>query len=198
MEHYLPLRILVVNETSFKKKWRKEFRERYLRAEIRKKVTTAMKENKSLQAVQKFLTKSVNIRTKWNAKHYRAVGPFGNGLEKLYQIVSWKPLSNTEPEDSDEDTTNLRIFASMPSPPSVPMFDQSLNTAFQNIYINRSPVTPPPRGHLKRNQVDPNYRELDESQFGESPGTELSSAPNTDKRLAKSDFERTTLVLSDE
>lgn len=101
MEHYLPLRILFVDERSLDKKRREKLREGYLRAEIKENVTTAMKENKSLQAVQKFLTKSANIEKNWDAKQYRAVGPFGNGLEKLYQIVSWKPLSNTEPEDSD-------------------------------------------------------------------------------------------------
>ena len=199
MEHYLPLRILFTDEMSLKKKDRKTFREQYIRAGIREKVSAAIEESKSLQAVQKFLTKSDNIRTKWNAKHYRAVGPFGNGLEKLYQVVSWKPISITEPEDADEDTTDLRIFASTPSPPSAPIFAPAMNTAFQNMTVNSSPVTPPPRGRPKRNQKEPDYKEVeDEFQFGESPGTELSSAPNTDKRLARQDFERTTLVLSDE
>ena len=199
MEHYLPLRILVTNETSLNRNYRKMFRNRHLRPEIRKKVSAAMKENKSLQAVQKFLTKSTNIGTKWNAKHYRAVGPFGNGPEKLYQIVSPKPLSGIDSEDRDEDTTNLEIFASTPSPPPPPLFGQELSTAFQNMYIDHNPATPNRRGRLERNQNPPNYRDFeDEDQVGESPSTELSSAPNTDKRVAQLDFERTTLVPSDE
>ena len=198
MEHYLPLRILVVDERSYLEKKRKKFREQYLRTEIRRKVTATIKANKSLQAVQKFLTSGDKIKTQWNAKHYRAVGPFGNGLEKLYQIVSWKSIPSTEPEDSDEDTTNLSLFASMPSPPPIPVFNPRLSAAFQSLNINRSPHTPTPRGRPKRNQGQADYVWDDESEIGESPGTEMSSAPGTDKRLALLEFEKTTLVLSDE
>ena len=198
MEHYLPLRILVVDERSYLKPKRKKFREQYLGGESRRKVTTAIKANKSLQAVGKFLTKSERIKEHWNAKHYREVGPFGNGLEKLWQIASWKSQPSIESEDSDEDTTNLRLFASLPSPRPVPVSSLRLNAALQSLSINRSPHTPPPRGRPIRNQGQAVYTWDDESEFGESPGTEMSSAPGTDKRQAVLDFEKTTLVLSDE
>ena len=194
MEHYLPLRILMVDEKSLTKKNRRRFRAKYFRADIRGKVITTMKQDKSLQEVQKFLTKSANIENRWSASQYRAVGPFGNGLEKLYQIVSRKYPRDQESED-DEDETNSKIFASSLSPPSV----SRLNAAFQNMNINRNPVTPPSRAHLARSKAAVDYTEVDEDyQLPETPGTQMSSAPGTDKRLAQRDFERATLVLSDE
>ena len=51
MEHYLPLRILVINEMSLEQKFMEKHRDRYLRIETREKVTAAIKENKLLQAV---------------------------------------------------------------------------------------------------------------------------------------------------
>ena len=194
MEHYLPLRILVVDERSMSKKKRRKLRGRYIPTDIRRKVLTTMEQDKSLQAVQKSLTKSSQIETQWSARQYRSVGPFGNGLEKLYQIVSRKFSSDPGPE-IDEDNTNSKIFASSLSPPPI----SSLNAAFQSMNINRNPITPPPRAHLTRNHEIVDYRDLDEdSQLPETPGTQMSSAPGTAKRLALQDFERTTLVLSDE
>ena len=194
MEHYLPLRILVVEEKSMSTKNRSEFRARYFRAETRAKVITTMKQDKSLQEVKKFLTAIDTIENDWSASQYGLVGPFGNGLEKLYQIASRKFPSDPELED-DEDSTNSKIFASDHSPPSV----SRLTASFQNININRDPVTPPSRAHLARNKTAVDYTERNEdSQFPETPGTQLSSAPGTDLRLAQRDFERATLVLSDE
>ena len=194
MEHYLPLRILLIDERSLSEKNRRKLRERYVRADIRRKVVTTMKGDQSLQAVRKFLTRTSHIQQRWNADHYRSVGPFGNGLEKLYQIVSRKSPSGEESEDH-EDNTNSKIFASGLSPPSV----SRLNETFQSLNINPNPATPPPRSHLTRSQPTADYRDVDEDdQLPETPGTQVSSAPGTDKRLAIKDFERTTLVLSDE
>ena len=194
MEHYLPLRILVVDERSLSKRKRRRLRGQYIPADIRRKAIITMKQDKSLQAVRKFLTESSHIERRWSARRYRSVGPFGNGLEKLYQIVSRKAPSGPEPE-YNEDNTNSKIFASGLSPPSV----SRLNAAFQSMNINRNPVTPPPRAHLTRKHEAVDYRDLDEDyQLPETPETQVSSAPGTDKRLALQDFERSTLVLSDE
>ena len=193
MEHYLPLRILVVDENSLTKKNRRRFRAKYFRADIRGKVITTMKQDKSLQEVQNFLTKSDNIEYRWSASQYRAVGPFGNGLEKLYQIASRKYPRDPESED-EEDDTNSKIFASNLSPPPV----SRLSAAFQSMDINRNPVTPPSRTHPARSKAAVDYTEFDEdNKLPETPGTQMSSAPGTDKRLAQRDFERATLVLSD-
>ena len=184
----------MVDERFLSKKKRRKLRGQYVPADIRRKVITTMNQDKSLQAVQNFLTESSHIKRRWNARHYRSVGPFGNGLEKLYQIVSRKSPSGPEPEN-DDDNTNSKIFASSLSPPPV----SSLSAAFQSMDINRNPVTPPPRAHLARNQKAVDYRDLDEDyQLPETPATQVSSAPGTDKRLALQDFERTMLVLSDE
>ena len=153
---------------------------------------TTMKQDKSLQAVEKFLIRIDQIKTQWSARHYRSVGPFGNGLEKLYQIVSRKSPSDPEFEN-DEDITNSKIFGFSLSPPP----GSSLNAAFRSMNID--PVTPPPRAHLTRNRTVTDYRDFGEdNQLPETPETQMSSAPGTDKRLALRDFERSTLVLSDE
>lgn len=194
MEHYLPLRILVVNENSLSRKSRRNFRARFFRAGIRAKVITTMEQNKSIQEVKKFLKLRIKIQTEWSASQYRLVGPFGNGLEKLYQIASRKASDNPEFED-DDDSTNSKIFASGLSPPSV----SNLNAAFRSIDINQDPVTPPSRAHLARIKAAADYTATaEDSQIPETPGSQLSSAPGTDLRLAQRDFERATLVLSDE
>ena len=65
--------------------------------------------------------------------------------------------------------------------------------------INSTPPTPSPPARLARSKPRPDYRESqDESSVFQTPGTDISSMPGTDKRLAQRDFARATLVLSNE
>ena len=73
-----------------------------------------------------------------------------------------------------------------------------LNAAFQSMNINCNSVTHSPCPHLTR-KAKADYRDIgDESSIFKPPGTEVSSAPGTDKLLAQKDYETARLVLSDE
>ncbi|KAM0794018.1 hypothetical protein BDR22DRAFT_895552 [Usnea florida] len=178
MEHFLPLRILFTDERDRSYKIKRRLRERYVRADIKGE------SGYYDEAGQVIASK------RWNANNYRSVGPFGNGLEQLYQIVSRLSPSSEESED-DEDSTDSRIFASATTDVEAQRNTSELQHQSQSRYASTS------RTFDNRKEVD--YTKFDEDcQFPEIPGTQVSSAPGTDKRLAVKEFERTTLVLSDE
>ena len=201
MKHYLPLRILVVGEHSFNKQGRKKFRGQFFPTDVAKRVLVKMKNDKSIQGIQRFLTMRDSIK-RWSVKSYRAVGPFGNGLEKLYQIVS--RVSATE--DSDIDATDLKIFA--PSPGAEPLSNLRFNLAaeLQMATIDATDDLPlTPQVHRPSNRPNPNRAArpgfmgaTEDSFLMSTPGTDVSSVPDTERRLAQRDFERATFVLSDE
>lgn len=204
MKHFLPLRTLFVDEKSLGVEVRTKFRAQHYPVAIRDRVLARMGKNEAMQQMRNFLTETVNIETRWDVDHYRDAGPFGNGLEKLYQIVSRTPPSKTTPEESDEDITDFKIFASSPMVESVANLNLGLAAKFQRLDINAAndgtPSTPPNRAHLSRGP-DPDYRDTTEDDslvdFG-TPTTDLSSMPGTEKRVARKEFEKAALVLSDE
>ncbi len=202
MEHYLPLRILFFDEKNFNRRRRNEFRGQHFPANVAKNVLATMKKNKSIQEIQGFLKKIDSIKD-WNVEKYRDVGPFGNGLEKLYQIVS-KSLAIG---DSDEDATDLKIFAPSLGAEPLPNLPFNLAAKLQMVTIDatddRSPTSKPHTPLLKRPNLNraarPGFMGAeDDSITFDTPGTDLSSMPGTEKRLAQRDFERATFLLSDE
>ena len=154
--------------------------------------------------MSKFLTRSDKISAYWNAERYATVGPFGNGLEKLYQITSRKYSLNVEPKDKDEDSSDQKFIGWNQEIEPMTSSTSDIVEEVRTVTIEAAssfPTTPPNRrGELWR-AAQPRFLENpagDESEDFGTPGTVMSSIPGTEKRIAQKDFEKTAIAVVDE
>ena len=210
MRHYLPLRILLVDEKSFNPKQRQAFRNRFFPADIRKKVSAVFRENRSIPAISKFLTSSDKISRYWSAERCAGVGMFGIGLEQLHQITARRNSSTLPPGDDHEDDSDQTILGwdeTVEQSTSPTSLVQGLSQL--TIGAPRSvPVTPSktltPLKHRKalRRAIPPRFGYQEDSEDDESgdmgsPRTEISSMPGTDEHIALRESEKTVIAIVD-